>query len=213
MPLNPLRPPLCVIHAIIADEDGQHRTVARYSPAAPFGTAAWQLPVISGYLAHLRRSGSAPSSNSFATYLEQRRNTPVPAPHLPFPHAPWHDTRVTCLIDLALTPRGSMGWPSVSLVVMQQEAGLGRCSWSRIERRIGYLSVIDHARQEIAAEELRIRERLRKSDDSGVRELQDLATHVVAWTRKLHKAAQGDYTLSRANVVRAATAGASRPSR
>jgi hypothetical protein len=213
MSLYPLRPPLYVVQATIADEDGQRRTTARCCPSAPFGTPAWQMPIIAGYLVQLRRSGLAPASESFDTYLEERRTSPVPAPHLPYAHAAWHDTRVTCLIDVALTAKGAMGWPAVSLVVMQQEVGRGRCSWSGIERRIGYHSVIQYTQQEIVTEELRIRERLRTSDNDGLRDVHDLAAHVASWTEKVHAAARADHTSSRAKDVRAAKAGGTRSPR
>ncbi|MCX4515911.1 hypothetical protein OHA27_37980 [Streptomyces sp. NBC_01619] len=203
MNLDPRRPALCVAQATVVGADGSATTVARAMPAAPFGTPAWQLPVVAGYLGRLRRAGDAPSIGSFVTYLDSRAGgSRVPAPHRPYAGMPWHDTRATCVIDVLLTSRGSMGWPAVSLVVLQQEVGRRDCSWSRVERHRGYLAVARHTADEIAAERDRLADRLRTTDDDNVRQVHALATEVTTWADKLHRAARGGHTLARAADVR-----------
>jgi len=204
MRLDPRRPALCVVQATIANGDGTATLVARAMPAAPFGTPAWQLPIVAGYLGRLRRTGDAPTAKSFAAYLDARAGATIPSPHQPYVHAPWHDDRVTCLIDLALTPRGEMGWPATSLVVLEQEAGRGRCSWNRLERHRGYLAVLAHTARETAAEHARLTDRLRTDGTDGLRELHALAADVTSWAAKMHRAAKGDHTLARAAAVREA---------
>ena len=199
MPMDPRRPALCVLHATITTPDGDVTSFGRSMPAAPFGTPAWQMPRIAGYLATLRRAGGAePRPETFTAYLD-KPGPGIPAPHQPYPYAPWHDEQVTCLLDLVLTPHGSMGWPAVSLVVIEQEAGRGRCSWSRMERHRGFLDVLGYAAQEIAAEHARL---AGQPATDGMRQLRDLAAEVTTCVHKVHKAARADRALARAAQAR-----------
>jgi hypothetical protein len=97
-----------------------------------------------------------------------------------------------------------MGWPVTSLVVLEQEAGRGRCSWNRLERHRGYLAVLAHTAREIAAEHARLTDQLRTTDTDGIRNLHALAADISTWADKLHGAAKGDHTLARAAAVREA---------
>jgi hypothetical protein len=198
--LDPRRPALCVVQATITTPDGRATRIARSMPAAPFGTPAWQMPRIAGYLAKLRRAeGDGPRPETFTAYLDARGGPGIPSPHQPYAYTPWHDEQITCLIDLVLTPHGSMGWPGVSLVVIEQEAGRGRCSWNRMERHRGYLDHLAYTAREIAAEHARL---ANQPADDGIGELHALAGDVTTWVQKVHKAAKADRTLARAAQAR-----------
>lgn len=202
MRLDPRRPALCVMQATIADADGHAVLVSHAMPAAPFGTPAWQLPILAGYLNQLRRASCPPTSQNLTDYLTTRRGTALPGPLQPYRHNPLHDNRVTCLLDIALTPNGPMGWPYVSLVVIEQEPDRGRCAWSHIERHHSYLNIIAHTADTIREEHRRITERLRTTDDDELRAVQRLAADVTNWIDKIHTAAQADHTLTRAAETR-----------
>jgi len=200
MALDPRKPALCVVQAVITTPGGPTTRVARAMPATPFGTPAWQMPRIVGYLAQLHSAGGdAPRPETFTAYLDERRSPALPAPHQPYPYIPWHDEQVSCLLDLALAPHGSLGWPSVSLVVIEQEAGRKRCSWSRVERHRGFLDVLAYTAREISAEHARLASQ--PAGDS-IRQLRDLAGDITAWVQKIHKAAQAERTAARAAQAR-----------
>jgi hypothetical protein len=94
-----------------------------------------------------------------------------------------------------------MGWPATSLVVLEQEAGRGRCSWNRLEGHRGYLAFLAHIARETAAEHTRLTDRSRTADSDGLRDLHALAADISTWASRLHRAAKGDHALARAAAV------------
>ncbi|MEU8893682.1 hypothetical protein [Streptomyces sp. NPDC048442] len=199
--LNPQKPFLCVVQATIVPADRTGTTITSHAmPAAPFGVPAWQLPGIAAYLNRLHRTGDNPRPEDFTAHLESRSRTAVPSPARPYLHAPLHDSSVTCLIDIALTPATSMGWPGVSLVVHQMEPG--RCGFTRTETFRGCHAALVHTENEITAEHQRLASRARECRTGGVRELRDLAEATVTWMRKLTQASRADLVMARAAAVR-----------
>ncbi|MCX4554219.1 hypothetical protein [Streptomyces sp. NBC_01500] len=203
MPFNPSRVPLCVIQATITEPDGRSTMVAHSMPAAPFGTLAWQLPLLSGYIARLHRDRIAPTTDTFTAYMTARASARIPSPTTPYPYTPWHDGRITCLLDVALTPRGFANWPGVSLVIVEQDSvGPAACSWTRMERERGVVAVLGRALKESAAEQARLADQMRGGGEDGVRELHALAEQVTEWTGQQLKAARAERTLANAAKVR-----------
>ncbi|MCX5206106.1 hypothetical protein OG897_32430 [Streptomyces sp. NBC_00237] len=200
MPLNPRFPFLAVVSATLSVPGEEGAVALAYSmPAAPFGSAAWQLPVLVGYLNRLHRRGDDPSPESFAAYAQSRAEAAVPGPAHPYPYAPWHDRRVTLLLDVSITAGNTLGWPQVSMVVQEQEPG-EPCGWARTTRLHGCREVLDHTVCEISAEHARLADRTRTTP--SVRGVRDLAEHTGTWIRQVRQAYRADLTLRRAAQVR-----------
>ncbi|MFJ2745464.1 hypothetical protein ACIO3O_38045 [Streptomyces sp. NPDC087440] len=200
MQLDPRKPFLAVVSATISVPSEDSSVALTYSmPAAPFGTAAWQLPVLVGYLNRLRRQGDDPAPDSFAAYMDSRAEAAVPGPARPYRYAPWHDHRVTLLLDVSITPGNTLGWPKVSTVVQEQEPD-EPCGWARTTRLHGCRAVLDHAVTEVSAEHARLADRARTTP--SVRTVRDLAEHTGRWVRQVRQAYRADLTLSRAAQVR-----------
>ncbi|MEU4095949.1 hypothetical protein [Streptomyces sp. NPDC026673] len=203
---DPVRPDLCVVQATINRPKGDGASLVAFSnspdaPPTPFARAPWQLSLVAGYIAGLRRDAVAADVDSFSRYLTGRDSAAVPAAATPYTYAPLHDRRVTCLIDLAFTPGvGTTGWPGVSLVVLDQD-GDGPNTWGRVQRRRGYLGVVSYALLEITAEQQHLADLMRGGDEEAAR-LHSLAGDVRTWVAKIRKVAKADNTLTQAATVR-----------
>ncbi|MDX3075910.1 hypothetical protein [Streptomyces sp. MI02-7b] len=206
MSQRPGRPELCVVQATINRPDGGGASLIAFStsvdgPNTPFARAPWQLSLVAGYIASLRRDSTPADVESFTKYLTGRATAAVPAAVTPYSYAPLHDRRVTCLIDLAFTPgAGTTGWPGVSLVVLEQDAD-GPNTWGRVQRRRGYLGVVSYALLEITAEQQHLADLARGGDEDATR-LHSLAGEVRTWVTKIRKSAKADDTLTQAATVR-----------
>ncbi|MCX4564336.1 hypothetical protein OHA02_50225 [Streptomyces phaeochromogenes] len=123
-------------------------------PAAPFGSAAWQLPALVAYLHRLHQDEEDPSPELWRTHTE-RPTGPVPRPHRRYQGNALHDPDAACVLDIQLGPRETeTGWPAADLAVIEQEEGA--CPFGRITRRHGTEAIAAYAAQELTAEHARI---------------------------------------------------------
>ncbi|MYT68372.1 MULTISPECIES: hypothetical protein [unclassified Streptomyces] len=198
--LNPTDGPLCVIQASVTHPDRRTEQTALSMPSSPFGTPAWQLPVITGYLHGRFMQMQPPTLDGLSAALRQRATAPIPSPCALYPHTPWHDPRVTCLLDLSITA-GTGLHLGVSLVVMEQE-GTGACRWMRTERVTGLNGLLAHTVTEAEAERARLRDRRRTSTDPAVDALTALSDQVAAWARDVRRQARGKWQELRAEQAR-----------
>ncbi|MEU4266219.1 hypothetical protein ACYCCF_30105 [Streptomyces argenteolus] len=193
-------PRLLVLRVSVTDGSG---TVRRSwsMPAAPFGTPAWQLPMLAAHLVALNRTQSAPTVERFAAHLSARTGGAVPVPLDAYPYDPIHDARVACWIDVHAEPaQGNERWPRVALSMLEQEAG--RCGWSRITRHRGAYAVIAHAYQEMTAESELLAGRMRTRPDQGTAEVHGLAEEMRAWCWRAHRQARAEQLLTDAGKPR-----------
>ncbi|MFF4699895.1 hypothetical protein [Streptomyces chattanoogensis] len=203
MDLDPRRPALCVVRVTVPTaEDSGRELVARSMPAAPFGTASWQLAVLAGYLHRLRQHEMDPTADSYTAYLEQRKADALPAPHLPYPYAPWHDDRVTLALDAVIGPRDPTGWPTISLSVIEQEATRRRCSWGRLNRYRTCSEVMALTARETTAEHSALCN-VQHRRSLGTVSLRALALDISIWAQQAHRQAHGDFTAACAARTRA----------
>ncbi|MER7816623.1 hypothetical protein [Streptomyces sp. NPDC096153] len=203
MPTTTLRSPrLFLLRLTVTDEQaGQSGSWAM--PAAPFGSAPWQLPTLAAYLRRLHRSEAPPGLDEFAAYLAGRAQGPVPVPQAPYVYDPLHDPRIVCWIDVHAEPaRDGERWPRCSVVVMEQESGL--CRWSRITRLRTAHHVIAYTHTEATAEAQRLADRMRRCPHEGTAAALELAEQVRDWAQGAHRQVKAEQTLVQAGRVRRA---------
>ncbi|GAA2802914.1 hypothetical protein GCM10010441_29550 [Kitasatospora paracochleata] len=117
---KPPRPTYAVLNAVISDDQGGEEVLRLAMPSEPFGTAAWQMWTVGLYLARLHRHQVQPSAATLRAHLTSGV-VPFPTPTARFPYGLLHDSRPTLILDLELGPLDASGWPSTSLVVVEQD--------------------------------------------------------------------------------------------
>lgn len=203
MQLDPRRGPLCVIQTTITSPAGDTTQAAYSMPVAPFGTLAWQLPVLVAYLSDPQTVRSGPSISSLGAHLHKRSTAPIPSPSRRYPFTPWHDSRVACLLDVVISPADATGWPQASLVLMEQESAPGSCAWMRVTREQHAFAILGRALLEMRAEQERLADQARTAPTSSLAELGALSGKVTAWLENLYMAARSRRGLEQAAAVRA----------
>ena len=195
------RPDLLVLQATVAEPDGTTGHLALAMPAGPFGTQPWQLFAVLTYLAQLHQAGQDPTAASLRDHLAQR--APVPLPHWHYPYLPLHDPRVTTLLDVALGPRDTTGWPGVSVTVLEQERD-GCSPFSRIRSYRDIRALAAHTALELSCERDHLAALAHRAADPGLRDLADLADRLADHCKQIEQAARTDRQRASAGRTRAA---------
>ncbi|MEU6680866.1 hypothetical protein [Streptomyces sp. NPDC046925] len=202
MQLDPRRGALCVIQATATTSAGATELAAYSMPAAPYGTWAWQLSVLAAYLSDPQTAKQGPCIASLEAHLHKRATAAIPSPGAAYPFTPWHDPRVSCLLDIVISPADASGWPRTSLILMEQESAPGTCAWMRVERESNTVAFLARALREMRAEQERLADRARTAPCPGITELVQLAGKVIEWLQPLHAAAHKQRQAARAAAVR-----------
>jgi hypothetical protein len=192
---------LFVAQAAVSNHTGLIARSALAMPAAPFGSAAWQLPALVAYLHRLHQDEEDPSPELWRAHTE-RQTGPVPRPHRRYQGNGLHDPDTVCVLDIQLGPRNeATGWPAADLAVIEQEEGA--CPFGRITRRHGAEAIAAYAAQELTAEHARLKNRARRHQDTHLVRLADLAQRAADWADKVRAAAHADTVHVQADRARA----------
>ena len=192
---------LFVAQAAVSNHTGLVARSGLAMPAAPFGSAAWQLPALVAYLHRLRQDEEDPSPELWRAHTE-RQTGPVPRPQRRYLGNGLHDPDAVCVLDIELGPRGTeTGWPAADLAVIEQEEGA--CPFGRVTRRHGAEAIAAYAAEELSAEHARLMDRARHHQDAALGRLADLAQRAAAWADKVRAAAHADTVHAQADRARA----------
>ncbi len=196
-----LHTPLFVAQAAVSNHTGLIARAALAMPAAPFGSAAWQLPALVAYLHRLRQDEEDPSPELWRAHTE-RPTGPVPRPRIRYRKDGLHDPDAVCVLDIQLGPRDEdSGWPAADLAVIEQEEGA--CPFGRVTRRHGTEAIAAYTAQELTAEHARLTDRARRHHDTSFVRLADLAQRAAAWADNVRAAAHADNVHVQADRARA----------
>lgn len=192
---------LFVAQAAVSNHTGLIARTGLAMPAAPFGTAAWQLPALVAYLHRLHQDQEDPSPELWRAHTE-RQTGPVPRPHIRYQADSLHDPHAVCVLDIQLGPRETeTGWPAADLAVIEQEEGA--CPFGRVTRRHGIETIAAYAAQELTAEHAALMDRARRHQDASFVRLAELAQRAAAWADKVRAAAHADAVHVQADRARA----------
>ncbi|MGW2291212.1 hypothetical protein [Streptomyces phaeochromogenes] len=192
---------LFVAQAAVSNHTGLIARAALAMPAAPFGSAAWQLPALVAYLHRLHQDEADPSPELWRAHTEHPTG-PVPRPHRRYQGNALHDPDAACVLDIQLGPRETeTGWPAADLAVIEQEEGA--CPFGRITRRHGAEAIAAYAAQELTAEHARLMDRARQHQDASFGRLAELAERAADWADKVRAAAHADAVHVQAEKARA----------
>jgi hypothetical protein len=192
---------LFVAQAAVSNHTGLLARTGLAMPAAPFGTAAWQLPALVSYLHRLRQDQEDPSPELWRAHTE-RQTGPVPRPHIRYQADGLHDAHAVCVLDIQLGPRDeTTGWPAADLAVIEQEEGA--CPFGRVTRRHGAEAIAAYAAAELTAEHAHLMDRARRHQDGSFVRLADLAQRAADWADKVRAAAHADAVHAQADRARA----------
>ncbi|MFJ8787037.1 hypothetical protein [Streptomyces sp. NPDC102476] len=177
---------LFVAQAAVSNHTGLIARTGLAMPAAPFGTAAWQLPALVAYLHRLHQDQEDPSPELWRAHTE-RQTGPVPRPHIRYQADGLHDPHAVCVLDIQLGPRDeATGWPAADLAVIEQEEGA--CPFGRVTRRHGIEAIAAYAVQELTSEHASLMDRARRHQDASFVRLAELAQRAAAWADKVRAA-------------------------
>ncbi|MEU0031781.1 hypothetical protein [Streptomyces sp. NPDC006335] len=192
---------LFVTQAAVTNHTGLIARAALAMPAAPFGTAAWQLPALVSYLHRLHQDQEDPSPALWRAHTE-RPTGPVPRPHIRYHGDGLHDPHAVCVLDIQLGPRDEeTGWPAADLAVIEQEEGA--CPFGRVTRRHGAEAIAAYTAQELTAEHTALMDRARRYQDAAFVRLAELAQRAADWADKVRAAAHADAIHIQADKARA----------
>ncbi|MDH6222836.1 hypothetical protein [Streptomyces pseudovenezuelae] len=192
---------LFVAQAAVSNHTGLIARSGLAMPAAPFGSAAWQLPALVAYLHRLHQDEEDPSPELWRTHTE-RQTGPVPRPQRRYQGNGLHDPDAVCVLDIQLGPREEgTGWPAADLAVIEQEEGA--CPFGRVTRRHGTEAIAAHTAQELSAEHDRLMDRARQHQDTYLVRLADLTQRAAEWADKVRAAAHADTVHAQADRARA----------
>ncbi|MGP4049330.1 hypothetical protein [Streptomyces sp. 2A115] len=196
-----LTTPLFVAQAAVSNHTGLVARAGLAMPAAPFGSAAWQLPALVSYLHRLHQDQEDPSPELWRAHTE-RPTGPVPRPRHRYQANGLHDPDAVCVLDIQLGPRETeTGWPAADLAVIEQEEGA--CPFGRVTRRHGAEAIAAYAAEELTAEHTALMDRARQHQDAYFVRLADLAQRAADWADKVRAAAHADTTHAQADRARA----------
>ena len=192
---------LFVAQAAVSNHTGLVARAGLAMPAAPFGSAAWQLPALVAYLHRLRQDKEDPSPELWRAHTE-RQTGPVPRPQRRYQGNGLHDPDAVCVLDIQLGPRETeTGWPAADLAVIEQEEGA--CPFGRVTRRHGAEAIAAYATEELSAEHARLMDRARHHQDAAFVRLADLAQRAADWADKVRSAVHADTVHAQADRARA----------
>ncbi|MEV4040385.1 hypothetical protein [Streptomyces umbrinus] len=192
---------LFVAQAAVSNHTGLIARAGLAMPAAPFGSAAWQLPALVAYLHRLHQDEEDPSPELWRAHTE-RQTGPVPRPYRRYPGNALHDPDAVCVLDIQLGPRETeTGWPAADLAVIEQEDGA--CPFGRITRRHGTEAIAAYAAQELTAEHARLMDRSHQHQNAAFARLAELAERAADWADKVRAAAHADAVHRQAEKARA----------
>ncbi|MFF0386801.1 hypothetical protein [Streptomyces sp. NPDC004286] len=199
-----LHTPAFVAQAAVTNHTGLIARTGLTMPAAPFGTAAWQLPALVAYLHRLHQDEEDPAPDQWRTHTA-RPTGPVPRPHIRYRGDGLHDPDAVCVLDIRLGPRDQeTGWPTADLAVIEQEDG--SCPFGRVTRRHGAEAIAAYAAEELTAEHIRLTNRARDHQDTHFVHLAELAGRAADWANKVRAAARADASPSRGSQATARAA-------
>jgi len=192
---------LFVAQAAVSNHTGLVARAGLAMPAAPFGSAAWQLPALVSYLHRLHQDQEDPSPELWRAHTE-RPTGPVPRPRTRYQTNGLHDQDAVCVLDIQLGPRDEeTGWPAADLAVIEQEEDA--CPFGRVTRRHGAEAIAAYTAEELTAEHARLMDRARQHQDAYFVRLADLAQRAADWADKVRAAAHADTTHAQADRARA----------
>ncbi|WP_327750015.1 hypothetical protein [Streptomyces europaeiscabiei] len=196
-----LHAPLFVAQAAVSNHTGLIARAGLAMPAAPFGSAAWQLPALVAYLHRLHQDEEDPSPELWRAHTE-RQTGPVPRPQRRYHGNGLHDPDAVCVLDIQLGPRDEeTGWPAADLAVIEQEEGA--CPFGRVTRRHGTEAIAAYTAEELTAEHARLVDRARQHQDASLVRLADLAQRAADWADKVRAAARAAAVHVQAEKARA----------
>jgi hypothetical protein len=192
---------LFVAQAAVSNHTGLVARSGLAMPAAPFGSAAWQLPALVAYLHRLRQDEEDPSPELWRAHTE-RQTGPVPRPQRRYQGNGLHDPDAVCVLDIQLGPRETeTGWPAADLAVIEQEEGA--CPFGRVTHRHGAEAIAAYTAEELSAEHARLMDRARHHQDAAFVRLADLAQRAADWADKVRAAVHADTVHAQADRARA----------
>ncbi|MGW7208487.1 hypothetical protein [Streptomyces sp. NPDC054837] len=192
---------LFVAQAAISNHTGLIARTGLAMPAAPYGSAAWQLPALLAYLHRLHQDKEDPSPERWRAHT-QRPTGPIPRPHLRYHGNALHDPDAVCILDIQLGPRDqATGWPAADVAVIEQEEET--CPFGRVTRRHGTEAIAAYTAEELTAEHTRLMDRARQRQDDSFLLLAALAQHAAGWADKVRAAAHADTVHAQADKARA----------
>jgi hypothetical protein len=173
---------LLVLSLLVKKRSGVTAPLTLSAPAAPVGTAGWQLAHLAAYLGELHRSKQDSTSEGASGFLLAR------TAWTPYARNPLFDPRVTCQVEVEVGPLEENGWPAVALVVLESEPA--PAPWARKRVVEGAGAVLRLAFEEIEAEHANLCSRATRSADPAVAELRDQADALLSEAGELRMLGQ-----------------------